>query len=300
MDKFLSMAGPLARLTTALMVGVAVPGTASAQSVPDMYQTSGVLGVFGGVTSVDSNEFPGGDSWLLGGEARVNIWLTERFSAQFDIVGETGKFDEDGVSAETRHNIATGGHLSWRYPEMYALGIFGGVAEGTILNNEGNETRYFLGLEGQYYLNDFTLYGQAGFSDLISGDDGHAEMVDAWFVRGVGRWFVTPNDKIEGEVGFYYAGDLQNSSPNGPSRTYNWGALYEHQFASSPFSAYAEYNGLKREDDSHDSNHTTEHIFLIGARINLQQPDLKTADRYGATFDLPDVIRTENWADLTH
>ena len=270
-------------------------------AAPDMYQTSGILGVYGAFTTADGDGYDA-DGWLLGGEALVNIWLTPSFAAQFDIVGEVGKLSEDsGGSSNTegRHNVTAGGHLAWRNPEMYALGIFGGVTEGTILNEVGEESRYFLGVEGQYYLNNITLYGQAGFSDIISGDDNHAEMTDAWFARAIGRWFVTPNDKVEGEFGYYHSEDIVTGG-QGPVTNYNWGALYEHRFAGTMFSAYAEYDGHSRDDDSHSDSGLTEHIFMIGGRIHLQQPDLLTADRYGATFDSPDLIRTENWADFAH
>jgi len=311
MKLFLSMAGPLARLTGALMIGSALTTggmaadlpdyVAPEAAAPDMQQVSGTVALFGAYTLADGDGFDG-DGWLLGGDAKANVWLTPSVSTQFDLRGEAGRYSEDdggGTQSESRVNFTAGGHLTWRNPEMYALGVFGGISGGSILDEVGDETRYFIGLEGQYYLNDITLYGQVGFSDIVEGDDDHSEMTEAWFARGVARWFVTANDKIEGEFGYYYSDDIVTGG-QGPVTNYNWGALYEHRFMTSPFSAYVEYDGLSRDDDSHGDDGVVEHIFMVGARIHFGQPDLKTADRYGATLDLPDVIRTENWADIAH
>jgi len=305
----------MARLSAILMTTTSyaadLPVVAPVSDAPDMLAYSGVFGIYGGLSTADTSEDQygwGGDGWLVGGDAKVNYWLGQSFSTQFTIHGEAGGVDasEDGCNSScdddeeySRVNFAVGGHATWRNPNRGALGVFGGITGGSIFD-DGDQTRYFIGAEGQVYFGDFTLYGQGGFHDWIQGDSNHDEMAEGWFIRGVGRWFVTPYDKVEGEIG-YNMSDNNIGNNNGDIETINWGALYEHQFMNSPVSVYAEYDGYRHDDQSHSSNNVeTEHIFMLGAKIYFNQPDLQTADRYGPTLDLPDLVRAQNWADLNH
>ena len=73
----------------------------------------------------------------------------------------------------------------------------------------------------------------------------------AWFVRGTGRYFFTPNTMIEGTV-LYANGEIDFNRlvfPVGfPSsqgfQTWLWEAKLEHRFATTPFSALREVSWL--------------------------------------------------------
>jgi hypothetical protein len=163
-------------------------------------------------------------------------------------------------------------------------------------------TRYYLGGEGQVYWGNFTLYGQAGYSWLgYSEDDDHAEPVDGPFVRGVVRYFHTPNDKIEAEVSHFWAHDVKTGD-QGPVRELDWGILYEHQFTGSPMAMNVRYAGFRYPDFSHDADGEPfiEHMFTVGVKWRFHNPGtLRDADIMGTSLDTP-MFRGMSWLEESH
>ena len=87
---------------------------------------------------------------------------------------------------------------------MGLLGVFGGAGQANFEGGGGNSdneaTFAFVGGEGQLYLQDWTLYGQAG-AIIANGDDdilGNDDQNDAaFFVRGVARWFIDDVSRLQ-------------------------------------------------------------------------------------------------------
>ena len=78
--------------------------------------------------------FSGKDQkWLFNGAARVNVWLGESLSTQFDIWGgyDTFKKQDQGygepIARGSAANVNLGGHLSYRAPGNYLFGMFGAL-----------------------------------------------------------------------------------------------------------------------------------------------------------------------------
>ncbi len=107
--------------------------------------------------------------------------------------------------------------------------------------------------------------------------------MDMMFVRGVARFFLTPNDKLQGEVGYAH-GHYSGAAASNPATSTNFGVLYEHKFGG-PIALYAEYAGLVTSN-TNDIN-VSEHQVMIGARVYFAPGTLLWNDRMGATLDLP-------------
>jgi hypothetical protein len=264
-------------------------------------KVSGVIGSFTGGTWAHNTEGDSTSAWIYGGEARVNWWFAPNWSVQTDLEVEgTGTIHNNSTDWQDGRIMGTvGKHLTWRDPNRGALGIFGGYTMTNLLDAYGSESRTFFGGEGQLYLDKFTLYGQVGGTWFHNASSGASDYVwdSAWFIRGVARYFFTPDDKLQGEVG-YASGSRRdgNSDPN----VVNWGVLYEHnKFMGTPFSAYIEYAGFRYED-SNNSNNASENIFMVGTRIYFYQDTLLSNDRTGSTFDMPKFMRAQAWAPYIH
>ncbi|HMB47048.1 MAG TPA: hypothetical protein VKN63_02110 [Afifellaceae bacterium] len=133
----------------------------------------------------------------------------DSFSIQFDAPGER-TLDKNNDGDQTIGDLTLAAHASYRDPETYLVGLFGGGGwtfdHGD--DEEGNMHFYFIGAEAQYYWNNFTLYGQA---DFLDGEDFYLEIPEmAWFGRGAASYYYTPDKKITGELS-YLSGENNRS-----------------------------------------------------------------------------------------
>ena len=96
---------------------------------PASQQVSGDLALYGGFFSTNSDDSKSStDSGsLIGGLARVNVWLAPGISSQFDLLGE--HYNYSGGYGPTVVDIA--GHLSWRDPGKL-LGVFGSIGSSRL------------------------------------------------------------------------------------------------------------------------------------------------------------------------
>jgi opacity protein-like surface antigen len=228
-------------------------------------------------------------NFVYGGEARANLWINPRISLQFDAEGEGTVGFNRCCTTPNRSSGALGAHLATRDPNSYALGVFGAGIWGSNLDT-GSFSSFIFGGEGQAYFANSTLYGQAGYL----GTSRHNENADnLWFVRGMGRYFFTPNDRLSAEIGFA-RGDITDWTDNRID-IWNWGVSYERRFAQTPYSMYLDYAGNHLVSTQTPSDRSYEHIFTIGGRVYFNEATLLANDRTGATFNLPKFIRALPW-----
>jgi hypothetical protein len=246
--------------------------------------------------SKDSNSYKD-TVGVFGGTARVNYWFAPNWRWQSDLEVEISSATKDSFTTDGRVQGIMGSHLSYAN-QSYLFGVFGGTAGLNNLDDYGILVQGLVGVEAQVYLNNFTLYGQFGYTDAVSGSYANCTSKHncgerSWFGRAVGRYFFTPNDKLQAEFGYAegtYTGDGDKS------KDITWGALYEHRFSDRPFSLYAEYAGLYNEN-RFDSYNTYEHQFMLGAKVYFGQGTLLSNDRNGTTLDMPTkLIRSIGWS----
>ena len=202
-------------LASSALVAPAVAADMPIKAPMEQYQqVSGYLEMEGGFAwqnNRGSNPFwdvgySGSDNkWMVNGAGRVNVWWGRNYSTQFDVWGGFDSFarnnnNNNGVIA----NVNMGAHFSYRDAQMlYGLfGAVGGIGSNDNCCSGGAAfTHGTFGAEAQYYMGNITLYGQAGIQTNIS-DGNNGGNYRAWFIRGVGRYFIHDNLKVESFVAY--------------------------------------------------------------------------------------------------
>ena len=262
---------------------------------------SAVADVWGGYVWMDPNLTTGNDNpndtGRVGGQLRVNIPLGNRFSVQLDGAAE-GDFDNDYPATNSTQDyeglVQGGGHLSYRDPNAYLIGVFGGyghvfVGEGTG-TTEKDENGWMFGGEGQVYLGNTTLYGQAGYFDSSANDS--ETLVDAWFARAQAQHFLTPNSVVVAD--FIYGAGENNVTPSNDDIDFaGWELKYKRQLMAFPATWHAAYEGHyvavdKAPGAFGPDEDLYEHIVKFGVSFAWGGGDsMQDLYRRGPALDLP-------------
>ena len=233
------------------------------------------------------------NGWALGGAGRGNYWISRDVSVQIDAQAEGTSYNiPDGGGHSSIHSYLVGGHWSWRSPEQYLFGLF--AAAGDAGGSNTSQRHGVIGAEAQWYWNQFTFYGQGGYDTTLGTIGNGVDSVNAWFIRGTGRYFINPNFLIEGTV-MYANGNIDSNESGFSSigfNTWTWGAKGEWRLPSSPFSVFAKYQGSETKFDTifSDSNSVDikvrDHRVLLGLKLHMGDRTLQQTDRAGATLDI--------------
>ena len=224
----------------------------------------------------------------MGGAFRANIPAGGDLNFQVDVQGESAFVDD--TNENYTGSFMGGLHLSWRNPENWLLGGFVGAGNGFNANDE-TATAYLLGAEGQFYLTDWTFYGQFGYMDADEVDTGSPDAFrDAWFGRAQARFFIDSNVKLQGELS--YADGSGDVGATDDMNVLGWGLRYERALPSMDAGFFLGYEGNRYENDT-EARSVTEHTIKLGLNFAFGIEGQKYIDRHGATLDLPMVTR---WA----
>lgn len=274
-------------LITTTILGLATAFSASAfaadVAAPEESPFSMVIdGWAGGLFLNGSGNFdPDGESFfILGGEARARLNIADIIAIQGDVVADT----TDDTNGDDRYEAGwqAGGHLSL-YNDTGLIGVMGGIGEGDV---DGDTAKNWLvGAEGQMYFDQTTLYLQAGYFDAEMKDGTEEDAFhNAYFVRGVGRYFLTPQSRLQAEVSGAW-GKQDSNDIN--MHIYGWGLRADHQLTEM-FSLFAAYDGAYYDNgNGSDTGDFTEHQIRGGFSILFGRPDLMSVDRTGPTLDMP-------------
>jgi hypothetical protein len=235
-----------------------------------------------------------GNGWALGGAGRGNYWISRDVSVQVDAEAEGTSYTASGRDGHfSTHSYLVGGHWSWRNPQQYLFGLFGGVGDAGGDGFVDSQRHGVIGAEAQWYWNQFTFYAQGGYDTTLGTVSTFIESVNAWFIRGTGRYFINPNFLIEGTV--MYANGSFDVNERGFSNfgfnTWTWGVKSEWRLPTAPFSVFAKYEGSQTKYDATDffsmtSMKTTDQRVLLGLKLHLGDRTLQQTDRAGATLDI--------------
>jgi opacity protein-like surface antigen len=286
-----------------LFGAVAIVAFASAAGAADMQpvlkapaaidqQATGYVEVYSGWARTEGENFGERErfnGWALGGAGRGNYWVNPGMSVQIDAQAEGTSYDSSHSSGNfSSHSYLVGGHWSWRNPQQYLFGLFGGVGDAGAPRFSESQRTGLIGAEAQWYWQQFTLYAQVGYDTTLNSSSNVD--INAWFVRGTGRYFINPNFLIEGTV-MYANGNID---PNccGQSldfQTWTWSVKGEWRFATAPFSVFAKYQGSETTYDDvsflRDAK-VTDHRVLFGLKLHMGDRTLQQTDRAGATLDI--------------
>jgi hypothetical protein len=301
----LSLAGAVAFVALASAAGAAdmQPVLKAPGAHPDQ-QATGYVEIYSGwagsedaftfVTSGNSRS-DRTNGWALGGAGRANYWITRDVSVQVDAQAEgtSNEFSGGGGHFST-HSYLVGGHWSWRNPQQSLFGLFAAAGDaGGAGFTDGSQRHGLIGAEAQWYWNQFTIYAQGGYdTTLVVNSDSDVNRINAWFIRGTGRYFVSPNFLIEGTVTYANGRiDFNVSEPSTGFQTWSWQATAEWRFPTAPFSVFAKYQGSetsygRNEDFSLASAKVTDQRVLLGLKLHMGDKTLQQTDRAGATLDI--------------
>ncbi|MEM9471567.1 MAG: hypothetical protein AAGA00_06385 [Pseudomonadota bacterium] len=257
--------------------------------------------VYGSTDNLDDGENL--EDYFAGGRSgRLSLPLGENLSIQMDIDNETNSDFLVNGSDDVNFQYSFQGlvHLSWRDPNSGLIGAFGGMGLGASADSaDGTDDRFplrVIGGEAQLYADDFTFYVQGGWLDSVpdgTEDDGFR---DAFFGRGVVRWFLHENSRLQGEVS--YAEGKVDGDNDDNEYLIEWGARFDTRLGSLPIlgdtNAFIGYRGGYFENESDndgDGEYFTDHTFMIGLRASFGGATLKQFDRVGATLDAPNFGR---------
>ena len=266
---------------------------------------SGVADKWAGVQFIDD----GLDDDVLfasGGEGRLSFPVGNTLSIQNDFKYE---YNENAIESPgsndvrgPRYSYQFAAHVSHRDPSTFLIGAFGGVGginSGSIgaPGNAFTQDNLFAGGEFQFYLNNFTLYGQAGYVETNNTFGGSLD--DGFFARGVLRYFPTADSRLQVE-GTYINMDYVSAAA-GDMDAFIVKARYDMTLdlplmGSTPL--YLAYRGTFRDNCLTNPANTAptggfldldDHTFMIGTSYSFSG-DMLTVDRQGATLDTPDFV----------
>ena len=292
-----SLAGVVAFVALASAAGAAdLQPVLKAPAAVDQ-QATGYVEVYSGwagsraTDNGDSTRFNG---WALGGAGRGNYWVSRDVSVQVDAQAEGTSYDFPGRGGSlSTHSYLVGGHWSWRNPQQYLFGLFGGVGDAGGFGGFTDSQRHgLIGAEAQWYWQQFTLYAQVGYDTTLSrAAFSNVDSINAWFIRGTGRYFINPNFLIEGTVMYANGSQDFNGFPSIDFQTWTWGVKGEWRFATAPFSVFAKYQGSETKYDNSETFNlfgakVTDHRVLLGLKLHMGDRTLQQTDRAGATLDI--------------
>ncbi len=225
---------------------------------------------------------------------RVNIPYSPTVNVQFDASGDNAfaSYAEDPEHSYAG-SVGFGAHLNYR-DERGLLGIFATVGKSFPTEDEA-PTYFAAGFEGQYFCEQWTFAGQAGWLD--SGGYGRGDPLDSFhdagFIRTFVNYYASPRLKLNANLA-YADGGIEEQD----ATLWNWGVGMEYWFGNSvPVSLAVRYFGITTENKGPDPKvDLDQHTVSAAVVFHFGTADLVDADRNGPSADLPEFGRWVNAA----
>lgn len=244
---------------------------------------------------------------VSGVTGRLSLPLGDNLSLQTDVEFEYSStaLTEGRQDDLFSHSFLAGGHISWRDPNAGLFGGFAAFGGGAADNNTGDATRnfsfYAVGGEAQFYVDNLTFYLQGGYIDGATEDTVEAvdsdALRDAFFGRGIVRWFMGPDSRWQAEIA-YVDGDVDFDDDDFDSANQTiveWGLRYDTVIRDLPVvgdkSVFIGYRGAHFDKAGDDSAEFVDHTIMVGFTHRFGTETILDTDRYGATLDMPNFGR---------
>lgn len=253
------------------------------------------VGVSVDTDTQDGNNVDEGAYGATGGNVALSIPVATNLSIQMDALWERSFDALGGTLGSNRYsdNFQAVAHISWRDPSTFLIGAFGGFGQAR-MESQDSVDYAFVGGEAQFYLADWTLYGQGGFITVTDGDDdwfGNTDRDDgAIFGRLAARWFIDDVSRLQLE-GVYANGDVDDGRN---MDVFEWGVRYDRVVALpvvGDSQIFVGYRGNSFDKNGNDPGSFLEHTFMVGTSIHFGGNSMREFDRIGATLDAPNVGR---------
>lgn len=232
-------------------------------------QASGIYGqleAFSGKFHLSGDALSDGEAdqaRFAGGAVKMGVLFGGGWLALGEFFGESTT--AGGYSDSYASGWAYSGHLAY-ISDAWLLGGFGGKIHTDQDDDDTvDSNRYFLGLEGQYYWDNFTLYAHGGWLDGTGGEDdnGRDSLRETWFGRIEARYFLEPNTMVNGYFAYGHGimddDAFTSSDPDEDVNVTTWGVGAEHRFDSTNIAAYANYEHSNYYQGSDEFEDIDEH-----------------------------------------
>ena len=230
----------------------------------------------------------------ISGESKLNVAFSNNINLQLDFGGVASFADSNGFNLDRDAGVQGAAHVYYRN-DKYAVGLVGGVGVSsgvTVGFADSSADYYFVGAEGQYYLNNITIGVNAGYLDSSTDSFGGLDDIflnDAWYVGGEVRYYANDKTTVSANLG-YISGEAFGG--NLDVDTLHWGAKVEYKpEAKEPLSLWVAYEGRTSEADpivgpSFDKD---THTIKIGVTFSFGADGTKMEqDRSGPSFNQMD------------
>ena len=236
----------------------------------------GPAGTFGSSTKANGLE--------LSARGSFSAPVMANFGVQVDGLFERSAYETGGFNLK-KNTGELAGHVFWRDPSRGLLGLIVQASSTETSLAIFSDRRYFAGAEGQYYLGNFTLYGQAAYENANFGFPVGADGIKADGFVGAAqlRYFFTPDLMVAAKAGY----ETVKSSVLGTTIRHNgWlaGGKIEQRYHATPVSVFAEADYRSGEFNfAGGKDHETR--ALVGVKLNFGSNTLIERDRAGASLD---------------
>lgn len=275
---------------TGALAGSVLPPPAAIPSISDGFVS---LAIAGDQLSFSGTGFEPApiDGLTIEGAASGSYMFSSTLGFQGDVVLSNQTYSNvdtgGGGGSVTERNADVALHAFYRN-DQYLIGAFAqygmtGESESDHSDDSESFDRYYAGGEGQIFLGNATLYAQLGGQQLAA--DGVS--INGWFGTFEARYFLQPDFKIDGHVGF----DTLNVDEGGDTTLTTWhaGVGAEYRFSGTPFSVFAKYD-YSQETVAGESGSINDSRILVGAKFNFDTPTLMDRDRSGASLKPVDSV----------
>ena len=215
---------------------------------------------------------------------RWSFPLGNSFSLQLD-----AEYERNWNMHDQSHQVAKvpslGLHASYRDPSRFLLGAFGGHTGTEVDANSGSHRTKgpFYGVEGQFYVNRVTVYGQVGKAKINNYNSGDNEFKGR-FETIAGRFFPTDDSMIQIAYGHGHTNNFEDKGDWGTAKEYSvLGTMRVTQ--SMPLYGFVKYKHGKYIANTEDVG--KDKALMIGVSWLFGAPSLLAQDRRGATLSTP-------------
>jgi hypothetical protein len=270
--------GLRAALAATLIGAVATPAFADGIQSKDV---TGTFTVGGGYFDYQTTDGEDSGTFVVAGSASLAVMLAKDWSAQFDVLGEQVTADEDAEQYQGMQGV--GGHISYRLPGSGLVGLFAGYGSGGATDDD-TWSGGWVGVEGQFWLDNITLAAQAALLDISDHNGGDNEGLDedAYMLRGVGRYFFSDDLKAEIDVAYVEASNVIDGDDDG--NAFEWGVSVQARLADAPL-----YGAISYRNGHYDSTTEGDEGDVSTVAVSLSYlfgtNSLKENDRNGASLD---------------
>jgi hypothetical protein len=226
----------------------------------------------------------------ISGETKLNVAFSNNINLQLDFAGVASFADSTIDDLDRDSGVQGAAHVYYR-TDKYAVGVVGGVGVSSgVTYVPASADYYFVGAEGQYYLNNITIGLNAGFLDSSTDVAGAEDLFlsDAWYVGGEVRYYANEKTTVSANLG-YISGEADFGSLD--VDTLHWGAKVEYKpEAKEPLSLWVAYEGRSTEAEAVGfSADKDTHTIKIGVTFSFGAEGTKMEqDRSGPSFNQMD------------